>query len=106
MEETFRSQKQRSKVTKYYITYSRRYTRQIKAIHQKLRLYYKSTPIKFNKDLKSKLKLLKVFPEMYQFSNNSHKRKVPLLYGYYLTYTIKNNNIIYISEILNSRKSN
>ena len=80
------------------------FDRQLKVIHQKLLRYYKSTPIKFNKDLNSKLELLKVFPEMYQFSNNSHKRKVPLMYGYYLIYTIKNNNII-ISGIFNSRKS-
>ena len=80
------------------------FDRQIQVVYRKLRRYYKSTPIKFNKDLKSKLKLLKVFPEMYQFSNNSHKRKVPLMYGYYLIYTIKNNNNI-ISGIFNSRKS-
>lgn len=75
-------------------------------IFAKLKRYYSSTPIKFEKNLNSKLELLKVNPRMYPiYKGNSDKRRVPLLYGYYLTYIIKEN-VIFISDILNSKKTN
>lgn len=105
MENTFRSQKTRSRITIYHIIYRPKAKKDLEKVRHYLQRYYKSTPIKFNENLNSKLELLKVCPEMYQFSkNNSSQRRIPLMYGYYLTYTIKNN-FIYIKEILNSRKS-
>lgn len=105
MEKTFRNEKKRSKITIYYIIQSSRANKQYRQIRHQLQKYYRSTPIKFGKNLNSKLELLKVNPKMYPiYSKNPKRRKITLLYGYYLTYIIKEN-VIYISDILNSKKS-
>ena len=104
MEKTFRNEKERSEVTIYQIKYKVGVEKEIRRLQRRLQKYYHSTPIKFEKNLNSKLELLKVNPRMYPiYQENPNKRKVPLLYGYYLTYIIKEN-VIYISDILNSKK--
>jgi len=104
LEKTFRNEKKRSEITIYQVVYPSRVQKQYKKIRRELQKYYHSTPIKFQKNLKFKLELLKVNPKMYPiYRENSGKRKIPLLYNYYLTYIIKEN-VIYISDILNSKK--
>lgn len=103
MEKAFKDEKTRSKVTIYHIVYRNSASKKYDKILLQLKKYYPSTPIKFEKNLISKLELLKVNPKMYQTDQkNSNKRKIPLLYGYYFTYIIKED-VIYISDILNSR---
>lgn len=105
MEKTFRSEEERSEVTIYQIVYRNRVEKKLRNIEKNLKKYYHSTPIKFYNNLSYKLELLKVNPRMYQIhKENSNQRRIPLMYGYYLTYIIKED-IIYISEILNSKNT-
>jgi hypothetical protein len=103
LEKTFRNEKKRSEVTIYQVVYRSRAQKQYRKIRRELQRYYRSTPIKFPKNLNSKLEPLKVNPKMYPiYQENPNKRRIPLKYNYYLTYIIKEN-MIYISDILNSR---
>ena len=105
MEKTFRNEKKRSEVTIYQVVYRSRTQKQYRKIRRELQKYYCSTPIKFQKNLNSKLEFLKVNPRMYpMYRENPNKRRILLKYNYYLIYVIKEN-VIYISDILNSKKS-